>query len=88
MNQKLNLRLGQISRKLNVGRNTIIDFLQKKGFNIDSNPNAKISQELFEILDIEFIQPPVFMGSIGNLYALENLIRANNLGLRVFQIDD
>ena len=54
MNQKLNLRLGQISRKLNVGRNTIIDFLHKKGFSIDSNPNAKISQELFEILENEF----------------------------------
>jgi len=35
-----------------------------------------------EMLDIEFIQYPVFAGSIGNFYALENLIRANNLGLR------
>jgi putative glycosyltransferase (TIGR04372 family) len=35
-----------------------------------------------EVLDIEFIQPPVFIGSIGNFYALENLIRANNIGLR------
>ena len=36
------LRLGQISRKLNVGRNTIINFLKEKGHNVDSNPNAKI----------------------------------------------
>ena len=30
MNQKSILRLGQVSRKLNVGRNTIIDFLQNR----------------------------------------------------------
>ena len=28
------LRLGQIARKLNVGRNTIINFLKEKGYNI------------------------------------------------------
>ena len=54
MNQKSILRLGQVSRKLNVGRNTIIDFLQKKGFDVDSNPNAKINQDLYQILENEF----------------------------------
>ena len=38
------LRLGQIATKLNVGRNTIIDFLNKKGVDIDSNPNTKIDR--------------------------------------------
>ena len=40
------LRLGQVSRKLNVGRNTIINFLKEKGYNINSNPNAKININL------------------------------------------
>tara|TARA_Y100000590_G_scaffold18275_1_gene21755 strand:+ start:17264 stop:18667 length:1404 start_codon:yes stop_codon:yes gene_type:complete len=44
--------------------------------------NQWLKETGLEILDIEFIQPAVFMGSIGNFYALENLIRANNLGLR------
>ena len=39
------VRLGQVARKLNVGRNTIIEFLQGKGFEIDSNPNTKIDEK-------------------------------------------
>ena len=34
------IRLGQASRKLNVGHNTILDFLAKKGFSVENNPNA------------------------------------------------
>ena len=48
------MRLGQVSRKLNIGRDTIISFLQKKGFDIDSNPNAKINVELYNLLENEF----------------------------------
>ena len=54
MTDKSTMRLGQISRKLNVGRDTIISFLQKKGFDIDSNPNAKINVELYKLLEDEF----------------------------------
>ena len=48
------LRLGQIARKLNVGRNTIINFLKEKGYNIDSNPNAKINSEQYTLLENAF----------------------------------
>ena len=48
------LRLGQVSRKLNVGRNTIINFLKEKGYNINSNPNAKINSEQYTLLENVF----------------------------------
>ncbi len=48
------IRLGQASRKLNVGHNTILDFLAKKGFNVENNPNAKLSPEQFAMLSKEF----------------------------------
>ena len=48
------LRLGQIARKLNVGRNTIIDFLNKKGIEIDSNPNTKIDNDIYIMLENAF----------------------------------
>ncbi len=48
------LRLGQVARKLNVGRNTIINYLQEKGYDIDSNPNTKIDDSLFELLENAF----------------------------------
>ncbi len=48
------IRLGQASRKLNVGHNTILDFLAKKGFVVENNPNAKLTAEQFAMLAKEF----------------------------------
>lgn len=48
------MRLSQVARKLNVGRNTITDFLAHKGFEVDSSPNSKISIEQFTMLAKEF----------------------------------
>ena len=47
-------RLSQVARKLNVGRTTIIDFLSDKGFEVDSSPNSKITEEQFGMLSKEF----------------------------------
>ena len=47
-------RLSQVARKLNVGRTTIIEFLSEKGFEVDSSPNSKISEEQFDMLSKEF----------------------------------
>ena len=47
-------RLSQVARKLNVGRTTIIDFLSDKGFEVDSSPNSKITEEQFDMLSKEF----------------------------------
>src|SRR5215213_4007774 len=48
------IRLGQASRKLNVGHNTILEFLAKKGFTVENNPNAKLSPEQFAMLSKEY----------------------------------
>ncbi len=48
------IRLGQASRKLNVGHNTILDFLSEKGFDVENNPNAKLTEEQFAMLSKEF----------------------------------
>lgn len=48
------MRLSQVARKLNIGKNTILDFLESKGFKVDDNPNSKISPEQFQILSKEF----------------------------------
>ena len=39
---------------MNVGINTLVEFLQKKGINIEANPNAKIEEEQYELLIAEF----------------------------------
>lgn len=54
MSEEKMMRLSQVSRKLNVGRNTIVDFLSAKGHSVDSSPNAKINGEQFGLLAKEF----------------------------------
>ena len=54
MSEGKKLRLGQVARKLNVGRNTIINYLQEKGYDIDSNPNTKIDDSLYKLLENAF----------------------------------
>ncbi len=48
------IRLGQASRKLNVGHNTILEFLSKKGFTVENNPNAKLTGEQYAMLSKEY----------------------------------
>ncbi len=47
-------RLSKIAREFNVGINTIVEFLHKKGYDIDSNPNTKITDDIYEILVAEY----------------------------------
>ncbi|MBO3698927.1 translation initiation factor IF-2 [Roseivirga sp. E12] len=54
MSEEKMMRLSQVSRKLNVGRNTIVDFLSAKGHSVDSSPNAKINGEQYDLLAKEF----------------------------------
>jgi translation initiation factor IF-2 len=54
MTDKKELRLSKLARDFNVGISTIVDFLKKKGHQIDSNPNTKVAPELYEILTKEF----------------------------------
>ncbi len=48
------MRLSQIARKFNIGRNTIVDFLAEKGFETDRSPNAKIPSDQYELVAREF----------------------------------
>lgn len=48
------IRLGQASRKLNVGKDHILEFLAKKGFKVENNPNAKLSAEQYALLSKEY----------------------------------
>ena len=50
----MSIRLNKITRDLNVGITTVVEFLQKKGFTIEANPNTKISDEQYDLLVKEF----------------------------------
>ncbi|MFV0311223.1 MAG: translation initiation factor IF-2 [Dysgonomonas sp.] len=61
----MSIRLIKISKDLNVGINSLVEFLHKKGFDVESNPNAKVDGEQHELLVKEF----------GNNADLEALLR-------------
>ena len=44
------IRLSKAAREFNVGLSTIIEFLHKKGFDLNMNPNTKISEEMYDLL--------------------------------------
>lgn len=54
MSEEKMMRLGQIARKLNVGTATIVESMAKKGFEVENNPNSKISMEQVGMLEKEF----------------------------------
>ena len=47
-------RLSKAAREFNVGISTIVEFLGKKGHEIDSNPNNKLDPDLYELLHEEY----------------------------------
>jgi translation initiation factor IF-2 len=47
-------RLSKIARELNVGISTLVDYLQKQGVEISSNPNTKIDDRTQEMLEKQF----------------------------------
>ena len=48
------IRLSKLAREFNVGIHTIVEFLHKKGFDLDSNPNTKVSEEAIALLEKEY----------------------------------
>ena len=48
------IKLIQVQRKLNVGINTVVEFLHRKGFMVEDNPNTRISDEQYALLVKEF----------------------------------
>ncbi len=48
------MRLSQAARKLNIGKDTIVDFLANKGHEVENNPNAKINGDQYQMLAKEF----------------------------------
>jgi translation initiation factor IF-2 len=74
-------RINKVAKELNVGIETIVDFLKKKRYNVENNPNAKISPEMYNELLKEF-------SSDSNLKKKSDLIDISTEKTRSITIDD
>ena len=54
MSEERAIRINKVLRELNISLDRAVDFLKGKGFEIDATPNAKISQEEFNVLSKQF----------------------------------
>ena len=50
----MQIRLNKVIRELGVGRSTVLEFLQKKGYSVESDLNTKITDEQYAVLLKEF----------------------------------
>lgn len=48
------IRLSKAAKEFNVGVTTIREFLAKKGFQVDSSPNAKLTADMYELIVKEY----------------------------------
>ncbi len=50
----ITIRLSKAATEFNVGVQTIVEFLHKRGHKIDSSPNTKLTQEMYNLLVKEY----------------------------------
>ncbi|MBR0533151.1 MAG: translation initiation factor IF-2 [Bacteroidales bacterium] len=48
------IRISKILKDFNIGLGTLVEFLKKKGIDVDANPGAKISADAFALVEKEF----------------------------------
>lgn len=48
------IRLSKAAKEFNLGKDTIVEFLTKKGFRVDSSPNTKLTGEMYALLVKEY----------------------------------
>jgi translation initiation factor IF-2 len=54
MSDEKTIRLSKVTKDLNIGLEHLIEFLDSKGVKVERNPNTKISQEAYTLLQKEF----------------------------------
>ena len=48
------IRLSKAAKEFNVGKDTIVEFLAKKGFKVDPSPNTKLTADMYALLVKEY----------------------------------
>ena len=48
------IRLSKAAKEFNVGKDTIVEFLTKKGFTVDPSPNTKLTADMYALLVKEY----------------------------------
>jgi len=52
--EKKGIRLKKAATELNVGISTLVEFLAKKGHQVETNPNTRLTDEQYELVEAAF----------------------------------
>ena len=77
----MTIRLNKVTRDLNVGITTVVDFLQKKGYTVEANPNTKITEEQYAALVKEFSKDNVLFRN-GRIRSVTRLLFLSRIFIR------
>ena len=48
------IRINKVLKEFNIGLGTLVEFLSKKGYEVEAHPSAQISGEEYELLKKEY----------------------------------
>ncbi|MDR1169894.1 MAG: hypothetical protein LBK97_03570 [Prevotellaceae bacterium] len=48
------IRISKILKEFNIGISTLVEFLRKKGVEVEANPNGKVSENVYALVKTEF----------------------------------
>jgi translation initiation factor IF-2 len=51
---EINIRISKIMKEFNIGLSSLVEFLAKKGIEVEANPNSKISSEAYNLVKDAF----------------------------------
>ncbi|MDR0385106.1 MAG: translation initiation factor IF-2 [Prevotellaceae bacterium] len=54
VNDSNSIRISKILKEFNIGISTLVDFLRKKGVEVEANPNGKVSENVYALVKAEF----------------------------------
>ncbi|MCK4922659.1 MAG: hypothetical protein KAS71_16515, partial [Bacteroidales bacterium] len=86
MTEKKAIRLGKAVREFNVGISTIVEFLNKKGHDVEANPNFKLEADVYNLLVQEYSSDLDVKKKSEN-FSLKNL-RENKDSISLEDLDD
>ncbi len=86
-------RLSKIAREFNVGISTIVEFLNKKGYDVDPNPNTKVTEEIYDVLVNEYssdisVKKESDRLSLSNLREKKDTISINDIDQNRSNVED
>ena len=77
----MGVRLNKVLREFNVGLQTVVDYLDKKGFKVDADLNAKLSDEAYQIVREEFGKDKLLKSEVEKLMSQRQEVKEKKVAV-------